>query len=154
PTARETPGPRARAGCLAPPRGPDRRSCRRGVRFKGLDRHLDQRVGLLAPQFARGTDHRIEPLRVLASADRRRVRKDMAAATRLDRPELVAGIARQTGVRRRVDISGAYGVPCLEPRWSRPWPIKIRPLHHFSVVMGHFAVQPDTRPQRAAGGDL
>ena len=38
----------------------------------------------------------------------------MAPAYRLDRAELAAGIARQAGVRRRVDVAGAHLIALLE----------------------------------------
>jgi hypothetical protein len=95
PTAHGTLGPRNRTGCLARPRSLGRYSCRPQVGFKSLDRDLNRGVGLLAPQFAPGEDHRIEPLRVLARPQRGGIRKHMASAHGLDRAELAAGIARQ-----------------------------------------------------------
>src|SRR5262249_9764985 len=129
-------------------------SYRRKVGLKSLDRDLDRWVGLLAPQFARGKHYRVEPLGVLASAARGGVGKDVAAANRLDRTELAASIARQTGMRHRVDIPGTHGVARLETRRTRRRPFEIRPVHLLGVVMGHLAVQPDPRPQSMAGGDL
>src|SRR5215472_13457598 len=94
PTARGMPDPRGYAGCLVSLRCPGPYSCRGKVGFEGFDRDPNRGVSLLAPQFAAGKDDRIEPLRVLAGADRRGVGKDVAAAHRLDRAELVASVAR------------------------------------------------------------
>src|SRR5215472_418481 len=114
PTARGTPGLRGHAGCPASPRWPDRRSCRHEVGLECLDRYLDRRVGLLAPQFARGEDDCIEPLRILAGADRGSVGKDVAPAHRLDYAELTAGIAREAGMRRRMDFLVLTASPALK----------------------------------------
>src|SRR6516225_5630044 len=153
PTARGTPGLWGHAGCPASPRWPDRRSCRHEVGLECLDRYLDRRVGLLAPQFARGEDDCIEPLRILAGADRGSVGKDVAPAHRLEHAELAAGIAREAGMRRRMDFFGPYCVACLEARRTRRPPIKMREGHRLRIVECHLAVKPNARPQRAAGGD-
>src|SRR6516164_5488818 len=154
PTARGTPGLRGHAGCPAPPQWPDRYSSRREVGLECLDRYLDRRIGLVAPQFACGEDHCIEPLRVLAGADRGSVGKDVAPAHRLDDAELAAGIAREAGMLRRMDVFGPYCVAYLEARRTRRGPIEMREGHRLRIVECHLAVEPNARPQRAAGGDL
>src|SRR4029077_10874124 len=102
--ARETPDLRGRVGSPAPRRWLGRRSCRHPVGLENLDRHLDCRVYLLAPQFASSEDDRVEPLRALAGTDRRSIRKDVASAHRFDRAELAPRVAWQAGLRSRIDV--------------------------------------------------
>src|SRR5580658_2302969 len=72
-------------------------SCRLQIRLERVDRDLQRGVGILAPQFAAIEQHGVEPLRIVAFAERGGVRKDMAAADRLDDADFFACIARQTG---------------------------------------------------------
>src|SRR5437016_2436838 len=88
PTARGKPDLPCPAGCPAPPRWPGRFSCRHEVGLERLDRHLERRIGFLAPQFPAAKDHRVEPLRALARSDRRSIGKHVAPANGLDRAEL------------------------------------------------------------------
>src|SRR5204862_2859961 len=129
PPARKLPPPKAReipdrarhsgraSGALHYPR-----SYRLQVRFKGLDRDLQRSLRIVAPQFAAIEHDGVEPLRVLALADRDGVGKNVTAAQRLDHTDLVAGIARQSCMRFRMDIFGAHAVARLEPRRLRRRP--------------------------------
>src|SRR5271166_1087067 len=154
PTARETPGPRGRAGCPTARRQLGRCSCRHEVGLEGFDRHLRCRVGLLAPQFAGTKDYGVKPLRVLAGAERRGVRKDVTAANRLDRPEFAAGVARQAGMRRRMDILGPHRIAWLETGGRCRRALEGPHPTFLYVIKSQLAVQPDAGPQRAAGGKL
>src|SRR5215831_12768193 len=78
----------------------------------------------------------------------------MAATHRLDRAELAASVARQAGMRSRIDVSGAHGVACLEPRRPGGWPVVSPRAVSLHVIQCQLAVQPNAGPQGAAGGDL
>src|SRR5215470_2892935 len=121
--ARRIPGTRGHVGYPAPLRWLGPCSCRGKVGFEGFDRNRNRGISLLAPQFAAGKDDRIEPLRVLASADCGGIGKDMAAAHSLDRAELAASVARQAGMGCRIDVARAHGVAGLEPRRPRGRPV-------------------------------
>src|SRR5215472_1367803 len=129
------------AGFLAPPRCPDRYSCRQEVGLESFDRDLDCGVGLLAPQFPAGEDHRVEPLWVLARPNRGAIRKYVATANRLDRAELAACVARQTGMCRGMNVLSAHNVTLLEARRGRRRPTEIRPSHPPRIIKGHLPVQ-------------
>src|ERR1700689_2006829 len=73
-------------------------SCRFQIRLERLDRNLERRVGFLAPQFAAVEQHGVEPLRIVTLAERGGVRKDMAAADRLDGADFFGRGAREAGV--------------------------------------------------------
>src|SRR5262249_39980744 len=75
-----------------------------------LDRHRERRVGVLAPQFAALEAHGIEPLRVLACADRDGVGEDVEAAHAFDHARAAARVARQPGVGLRMDVLRANAV--------------------------------------------
>src|SRR5215471_12946176 len=122
PKARETPGHRRRAGYQARPvpRGLRRCGCcrtslgRLQIWLEGIDRYINCWIGIRAPQFAPIEDHRIEPLRVVALADRNRIREHVTAAAKFDHAELSAGVARQPRVRPGMDIQGAHTIADLE----------------------------------------
>src|SRR5580693_1115781 len=88
PTARGTPARRRRGGCwrrtASRAAWRRRRSCRFQIRLERLDRDLERRVGSRAPQFAAVEQHGVEPLRIVALAERGDIGKDMAAADRFD----------------------------------------------------------------------
>src|ERR1700692_4976660 len=67
-----------------------RRSCRFQIRLERLDRDLERRVGSLAPQFAAVEQHGVEPLRIVALAERRYVGKDMTGGAGRHPPGLFA----------------------------------------------------------------
>ena len=70
-----------------------------------------------APHNSRAVEHdRVEPLRIVALADARRVGKHVAAVDALDHADLAARVARQPRVRRRMDVLGAHAVARLEAR--------------------------------------
>src|SRR3954447_416327 len=83
PTAHETPDPpyrgeyRAQRWLQALQLLHRASSCAFQIRLPGVDRHLEAGIGLVAPQLAAVERHGVEPLRVLAGADRVAVRKDV-----------------------------------------------------------------------------
>src|SRR5262245_34341624 len=72
-------------------------------RYPRLDRHLQSRIGASAPQFAAVEQHGIEPLRILALADRDAVREDVMPAHAFDHADAPSRVARQPGMRLGMD---------------------------------------------------
>src|SRR5467141_5348396 len=95
---------------------PGRALSRLQIRLPGLDRNLDGRIGVLAPEFAPVENHGVEPVRVLTLAVRDRVRKHVATPDAFDDPGMSTGIARQAGMAGRIDVAGAHAVAWLEFR--------------------------------------
>src|SRR5260370_37672843 len=93
----------------------DTASGRLEIGFPGIDRDLQFRFALGAPQFAALEAHGVEPLRILARARRIAVGKDVAAVHALDRAEVGADVARQARLPSRMQIPGAHPVARLEP---------------------------------------
>src|SRR6266478_7764640 len=106
------------------------------IRLPGLDRHLDGRIGGLAPEFAPGENHSVEPMRVLTLAVRDRVRKHVATPDAFDDPGMSAGIARQAGMAWRIDVAGAHAVAWLEFRRRRRRPVETAAGEGFRCVHG------------------
>src|SRR3984957_4952025 len=89
-------------------------SCRLQIRLERVDRDLQRGIGSLAPQFAAVEQHGVEPLRIVAPAERGGVGKDMAAADRLDDTDFFARVAWEAGVGLGVNVFGAHAVAGLE----------------------------------------
>src|SRR5580704_7638208 len=93
-TARGIPARRRCGGCWRPTASRAawrrRRSCRFQIRLERVDRDFQRGIGSLAPQFAAVEQHGVEPLRIVALADRGGIGKDMAAAYRLDDTDFFA----------------------------------------------------------------
>ena len=118
-------GPSASQGMLGTARG---RVARRRDRLRShARRYAGSRYGSNAsieifevgsasgPHSSRLVEHhRVEPLRIVALIGRDRVRIHVAAVAHLDHADLVAGVARQPRVRRRMDVLGAHPVARLE----------------------------------------
>src|SRR5580698_8794025 len=98
PTARGTPARRRCEGCwrrtASRAARRRRRSCRFQIRLERVDRDLQRGIGILAPQFAAVEQYGVEPLRIVALAERGGVGKDVAAADRLDDADFFTRIAR------------------------------------------------------------
>src|SRR5215468_7639482 len=122
PMARGTLGHHCRAVCRARPVLHVARQCDwcrallggLQIWLEGIDRYINCWIGIRAPQFAPIEDHSIEPLRVVALADRNRIREHVTAAAKFDHAELSAGVARQPRVRPGMDIQGAHTIADLE----------------------------------------
>src|SRR5260370_13335746 len=93
----------------------DPASGRLEIGFPGIDRDLQFRVALGAPQFAALEAHGVEPPRILARARRIAVGKDVAAVHALDRAEMAADVARQARMPSRMQVPGAPPPARLEP---------------------------------------
>src|SRR5712691_1288509 len=83
------------------------------IGFPGIDRDLQLRVALGAPQFAALEAHGVEPLRILAGARRIAVGKDMAAVRARDGAQVAPDIARQARMPARMHVPGAHPVARL-----------------------------------------
>src|SRR5690606_4351161 len=84
------------------------------IGLPGVDRDLQRRVGVIAPQFAPVEPYAIQPLRVLAGAERIAVGKNVETDHALDRADTAAHVARQPRVRAGMDVPGAHAVAGLE----------------------------------------
>src|SRR6185436_18312811 len=93
PTARGTPGLRHRTGCWERPawrvaRRRDRwwpcGSSRIEIGLERVDRDLERRIGIRAPQLLAREHHRIKPLRIVTVVGCDRVRIHVAAVAHLD----------------------------------------------------------------------
>src|SRR5262249_29950226 len=94
----------------------DRASRRIEIGLERVDRDLQRGFGIGAPQFAAVERHGVEPLRIVAPVGGDRIRERMAAVHELDHADASAGIARQPGMRRRMDVLGPHPVARLEAR--------------------------------------
>ena len=89
-------------------------SSRLEIRLEGVDRYLERRIGIRAPQFATLENHRIEPLWIIAEIGRDRIREHVATVAKLDYSDLSASIARQSRVCLGMDIPCMYAIADLE----------------------------------------
>src|SRR5215468_5565668 len=129
--------------------------CRLQIRLPGLDRHLDGRIGGLAPEFAPVEDHSVEPVRVLTLAVRDCVRKHVASADAFDDAGMSAGIARQAGMAGRIDVAGAHAVAWRKFRRCRRRPVETAATKGFRCVRGgQHALDWFGRMEGAAGREL
>src|SRR5262249_18521345 len=94
------------------------------IGLPSFDRDLDRRIGGVAPKFTPVENHRVEPPRVLALAVGDRVRKHVATPDVFDNAAMSAGIARQAGMARRIDVAGAHAVAWPESRRRRRRPVE------------------------------
>src|SRR5262249_30700257 len=126
------------------------------VGFPGIDRDLEFRVALRAPQLAAVEAHGIEPLRIFAGARRVAVGKDVAAVHALDGAHVAADVARQAGVRARVQVLGADPIASLEPRGRRRHARNRGPprKHPIDILRRENALDRTGLAARMAGGDL
>ena len=69
------------------------------IGLERVDRDLERRVGVGAPQLAPVEHHGVEPLRIVARSIASVSGEDVAAVHALDRADLAARVARQAGVR-------------------------------------------------------
>src|SRR5918994_7902875 len=80
------------------------------IRFKRFDGNFQFRIRVRAPKLLGVETHRVKPLRILALADRNRVRKDVRPMQSLDHTDTAARVTRQTRVRLRMNIFRAHAV--------------------------------------------
>src|SRR5947209_13560844 len=80
-------------------------------------------IGRVAPEFAGFEPDCVEPLWTLAGTVRVGVRKDEATMQALDDALLGAGVARQPGVARRMEVTGPDPVAHGEAGCLGDWPV-------------------------------
>src|SRR5262245_21559361 len=112
------------------------KSRRLEVGLERVDRDLEARLGVRAPQLGAVEHHGIEPLRIVALVDRDRVGERLAAVDELHHADLAAGVARQPGMRRRVDVLGAHPVTGLEASARARLAIERAPCHPLPHDVG------------------
>src|SRR5260370_29728470 len=80
------------------------------IRLERVDRYLDGRIGVRAPELAALEYDGVEPLRAVALVDRERIGKGVATVHQLDDAEPAARVARQPGMRRRMNVPRAHAI--------------------------------------------
>src|SRR5499427_318977 len=125
------------------------------IGLESFDRYRHRRIGVIAPQFARVEADGVEPLRMLALANRGSVREDVATLHALDNAGVPAHVTRQPGMRCWIDIPGPHAVARLEPGGcGRRPPIRTAGQHAADVGGGEFALQGLARAQGVTACDL
>src|SRR5262249_47972312 len=112
-------------------------------------------AGARAPQLLALEHDGVEPLRVVALVDGHRVRKGVAAVHQFDHAETPACVARQAGVRGRMDVLRAHAIARLEAGRRLRLPVERAARHPLlDDVRRELARERLAAARRAAGRNL